>query len=117
MRPPLHARSTSQRYRCGARLWASVFLNAPFWGQNDAFKAQNGPLLKLFCYDCSVLAWTDPKGQTTFNYRVTNTIEMLRILLWGPPCEAMILHFGITSKTTYGDRRIESSMHYSTSPG
>ncbi len=62
MRSPLHVRSTSQRYRCGARLLASVFLNAPFWGQNDAFKAQNDPFLKIFRYDYSVLAWPDPKG-------------------------------------------------------
>ena len=41
MRPPLHARSTSQRYRRGVRLLTNVFLNAPFWGQNDAFNAQN----------------------------------------------------------------------------
>jgi hypothetical protein len=44
---------------------ASVFLNAPFWGQNDAFKAQNDPFLKLFWYDYSVLAWFNPKDKTT----------------------------------------------------
>jgi hypothetical protein len=63
MRPPLHARSISQRYRCGARPLASIFLNAPFWGQNDAFKAKNDPSLRLFWHDYSVLAWPDPKGQ------------------------------------------------------
>jgi hypothetical protein len=43
--------------------WQVFFLNAPFWGQNDAFKAQNDPFLKLFRYDYSLLAWPDPKDQ------------------------------------------------------
>ena len=43
------------------RLLASVFLNAPFWGQNDAVKTQNDPNLRLFLYDYSVLARTIPK--------------------------------------------------------
>jgi hypothetical protein len=42
--------------------WQVFFLNAPFCGQNDAFKAQNDPFLKLFRYDYSLLAWPDPKG-------------------------------------------------------
>ena len=45
---------------------AIVFLNAPFWGQNDAFKTQNDPFLKLFWYDYSLLAWLDPKGLPLF---------------------------------------------------
>ena len=42
--------------------FGKVFLNAPFWGQNDAFMTQNDPLLKLFWDDYSLLAWPDPKA-------------------------------------------------------
>jgi hypothetical protein len=45
---------------------ASVFLNGSFWGQNDAFKAQNDPFLKLFWYDYSLLAAT-PKEPLFIN--------------------------------------------------
>jgi hypothetical protein len=82
MRPPLHARSTGQRYRWGVRLLASVFLNTPFWGQNDAFKAQNDPYLKLFWYDYSVIAWPDPKGINPNTSPITCPFVQSAILMW-----------------------------------
>jgi hypothetical protein len=60
---------------------ASVFLNAPFWGQNDAFKAQNGSFLKLFCYDYSVLARSDPKGYMSKD--IKQFIRENEALFWG----------------------------------
>ncbi len=35
-------------------------LNAPFWGQKGAFKAQNWPIYKAIMNDTNSLSWSDP---------------------------------------------------------